>query len=85
MTYSFSTARVIFGIGARVGVATHAARMGRRCLLVTGARPDRSAWLFEDLRNVMEDVSGVALDGEPETGFISAQAEAARRKRSAAS
>lgn len=79
MTYSFSTARVIFGIGARVGVATHAARMGRRCLLVTGARPDRSAWLFEDLRNVMEDVSGVALDGEPETGFISAQAEAARR------
>lgn len=79
MTYSFSTARVIFGIGARVGVATHAARMGRRCLLVTGARPDRSAWLFEDLRNVMEDVSGVALDGEPETGFISAQAGAARR------
>ncbi len=79
MTYSFSTARVIFGIGARVDVATHAARMGRRCLLVTGARPDRSAWLFEDLRNVMEDVSGVALDGEPETGFISAQAEAARR------
>ncbi len=79
MTYSFSTARVIFGIGARVDVATHAARMGRRCLLVTGARPDRSAWLFEDLRNVMEDVSGVALDGEPETGFISAQAGAARR------
>lgn len=79
MTYSFATARVIFGIGASVGVATHAARMGRRCLLVTGGRPDRCAWLLEDLRNVMDDVSCVALDGEPETGFISAQAEAARR------
>ena len=79
MIYSFSTARVVFGIGASVGVAAHAARMGRRCLLVTGSRPGRCDWLLEDLRSVMDDVRCVALKGEPETAFISAQAEAARQ------
>lgn len=81
MIYSFSTARVVFGIGSRAGVATHASHMGRRCLLVTGSRPERYDWLLEDLKAVMDDVLCVAVDGEPETGFISAQAEAARRAR----
>lgn len=79
MIYSFSTARVVFGIGASVGVAAHAARMGRRCLLVTGSRPGRCDWLLEDLRSVMDDVRCVALKGEPEATFVSAQAEAARQ------
>jgi len=79
MLYSFSTARVVFGIGARAGVATHAAHLGKRCLLVTGSRAARCDWLLEDLRDVMDKVTSVAISGEPETAFISAQAEAARQ------
>jgi alcohol dehydrogenase class IV len=79
MIYSFSTARVIFGIGARAGVATHAADLGKRCLLVTGSRAARCDWLLENLLEVMDEVTSVAISGEPETAFISAQAEAARR------
>lgn len=79
MIYSFSTSRVIFGIGARAGVATHASHMGRRCLFVTGSRAERCDWLLEELKEVMDDVLGVAVGGEPETGFISLQAEAARQ------
>ncbi len=81
MIYSFSTARVVFGIGARAGVATHASHLGRRCLLVTGSSAERCDWLLEDLRDVMDDVLSVAVVGEPETAFISAQAEAARGAR----
>ena len=79
MIYSFSTARVIFGIGARAGVATHAAHLGKRCLLVTGSSAARCDWLLENLLEVMDEVTSVAISGEPETAFISAQAEAARR------
>jgi alcohol dehydrogenase class IV len=79
MIYSFSTSRVIFGIGASAGVAAHAARLGRRCLLVTGSRPERCAWLFADLKGMMDDVRQVSLGGEPETGFVREQAELARR------
>ena len=79
MIYSFSTARVIFGVGASVGVAAHAARMGRRCLFVTGSRPERCAWLLADLKAMMEDVRQVCLAGEPETGFVRDEAQAARR------
>lgn len=79
MIYSFSTARVVFGIGARAGVAAHAAHLGKRCLLVTGSRAKRCDWLLENLQEVMGEVTRVAISGEPETAFISAQAEAARR------
>ncbi|UTF51375.1 iron-containing alcohol dehydrogenase [Desulfomicrobium sp. ZS1] len=78
MIYSFSTARVVFGIGARAGVATHAAHLGKHCLLVTGSRAARCDWLLENLREVMDEVTSVAISGEPDTAFISAQAEAAR-------
>lgn len=79
MTYSFFTAGVVFGVGARAEAAPRAARLGRRCLLVTGSRPERCAWLLEDLRAVMEDVFCVSVCGEPDTTFISGQAEAARQ------
>lgn len=78
MTYSFFTAGVIFGVGARAEAASRAASLGRRCLLVTGSRPGRCAWLHEELRAVMENVLCVSVSGEPDTGFISAQARAAR-------
>jgi alcohol dehydrogenase class IV len=79
MIYSFSTAQVIFGLGASVGVAAHAARMGRRCLLVTGSRPERCAWLLEELKVMMDDVRQVSLAGEPETGFVRDQTESGRK------
>jgi len=79
MTYSFFTAGIIFGVGARVEAASRAARLGKRCLLVTGSRPERCAWLLEDLRAVMEDVRCVSVCGEPETTFISGQVQAARQ------
>ncbi len=81
MIHSFSTARVIFGVGASVSVAAQAARMGRRCLLVTGSRAGRCDWLLEDLRGVMEHVHSVSLGGEPDTSFITVQAEAMRGER----
>jgi alcohol dehydrogenase class IV len=53
--------------------------MGRRCLFVTGSRAERCDWLLEELKEVMDDVLGVAVGGEPETGFIASQAETARQ------
>jgi len=79
MTYSFFTAGVLFGVGVRAEAASRGARLGRRCLLVTGSRPERCAWLLEDLRAVMEDVRCVSVCGEPDTTFISGQAQAARQ------
>jgi alcohol dehydrogenase class IV len=78
MTYSFYTAGVIFGVGARTEAAARAARLGRRCLLVTGSRPERCGWLLEELLPIMEDVVTVSVCGEPDTDFISRQAKVAR-------
>jgi alcohol dehydrogenase class IV len=79
MTYSFFTAGVLFGVGVRAEAASRCARLGRRCLLVTGSRPESCAWLLDDLRAVMEDVRCVSVCGEPDTTFISGQAQAARQ------
>lgn len=79
MTYSFFSPGVLFGLGVRAEAASRAARLGRRCLLVTGSRPRRCAWLLEELRAVMEDVVIVSLGGEPDTTFISAQVQVARQ------
>lgn len=79
MISSFFTAGVLFGVGARAEAASRAAGLGRRCLLVTGSRAQRSAWLLDDLRAVMADVLCVSVRGEPDTAFVSGQAEAARR------
>jgi len=81
MSFSFSTARIVFGPGTRSGIAGNAARLGRRCLLVTGRRPERSSWLLHDLTAVMDAVQTVSIGAEPETGFITAWAATAREAR----
>lgn len=80
MTFSFSTADILFGPGSRLGMAVRASRLGRRCLLVTGARPERLAWLAEGLTDIMDEVFTVPVGAEPETAFIAGQAREARAR-----
>ncbi|MBC7356179.1 MAG: iron-containing alcohol dehydrogenase [Desulfomicrobiaceae bacterium] len=78
MGFSFATAHVLFGPKVRTQIPEHAARLGRRCLLVTGGRHERSAWLLDGLRAVMEDVHTLPVRREPEAPAIAAQALRAR-------
>jgi alcohol dehydrogenase class IV len=78
MTFAFSTANVLFGPGSRLEMAIRAARLGRRCLLVTGSRPERCAWLAESLSDVMDKVFTVCVEGEPEAMAVAAHARQAR-------
>lgn len=78
MSFSFSTARIVFGLGVRADIAVQAARLGSHCLLVTGGRPGRCDWLLRELNTVMDSVHAVSIGSEPETGIIAAQAAMAR-------
>lgn len=78
MAFTFSTARVLFGPGTRLQIAAQAYRLGRRCLLVTGSRPEGCAWLADDLSGVMDDVFVMPVSGEPEAVSIAANALSAR-------
>lgn len=80
MTFAFSTANVLFGPGSRLEMAIRAARLGRRCLLVTGSRPERCAWLADALGDVMDDVFSISVAGEPEASAMAAHARQARSR-----
>lgn len=80
MAFTFSTARVLFGPGSRLEIAAQASRLGRRCLLVTGSRPEGCAWLAEALSAVMDDVFVISVKGEPEAAFVAAHALSARTR-----
>ena len=80
MTFAFSTANVLFGPGSRLEMAIRAARLGRRCLLVTGSRPERCAWLADALGDVMDDVIRVSVGREPEASAMAAHAREARSR-----
>jgi alcohol dehydrogenase class IV len=79
MSFSFSTARIVFGPGVRADIAVQAARLGSHCLLVTGGRPGRCDWLLRELHIVMDSVHAVSIGSEPETGIIAAKAAMARK------
>jgi alcohol dehydrogenase class IV len=79
MSFSFSTARIVFGLGVRGDIAVQAARLGSHCLLVTGGQPGRCDWLLRELNTLMDSVHAVAIGREPETGIIAAQAAMARK------
>lgn len=79
MAFMFSTADILFGPGVRTEIPARAARLGRRCLLVAGSRPERCAWLRDGLKAVMDDVLTVSVGSEPEAPFMAARAEEARR------
>lgn len=80
MPYSLATAQIVFGPGCRAEIPVHAARLGSRCLLVTGSRSERLDWLVRALSEVMDSVHSVSIASEPEADDISARAEAARRQ-----
>jgi alcohol dehydrogenase class IV len=80
MAFTFSTTHVVFGPGVRSEISVHAAGMGRRCLLVTGSRPERCAWLQEELSAVMDDVLTVSMVTEPDTESVTELARAARAR-----
>jgi alcohol dehydrogenase class IV len=80
MAFTFFTARVLFGPGSRLQIPAQAYRLGRRCLLVTGSRPEGCAWLADDLSGVMDDVFVMPVSGEPEAAAIAANALSARAR-----
>lgn len=80
MAFTFSTARILFGPGSGLEIAARAYRLGRRCLLVTGSRPEGCAWLADDLSAVMDDVFVIPVSGEPEAAAIAAFALSARAR-----
>ncbi len=73
MEFEFATAgRIVFGAGASRRLGGEAAALGRRALVVTGARPERSAELRRllDDHHVMHTLFSVA--GEPTTALVEA-------------
>lgn len=78
MAFPFFTAGILFGPGARLEIAARASALGRRCLLVTGSRPEGCAWLADRLGGVMDGVLTVPVAGEPEAELMARQAREAR-------
>ncbi|MFV0360698.1 iron-containing alcohol dehydrogenase [Tropicimonas sp.] len=80
--FSFATATAIrFGRGEAAHAVGWIAGFGRRVLLVTGATPERSGWLFDGLRDEGCEVSPYSVAGEPDLAMVEAgvlQARAAR-------
>jgi alcohol dehydrogenase class IV len=79
MEFEFATAgRIVFGAGASRRLGGEAAALGRRALVVTGARPERSAELRRllDDHHVMHTLFSVA--GEPTTALVEAGSDRAR-------
>jgi alcohol dehydrogenase class IV len=74
-SFAFRTAsRIVFGRGARRGVAAEAARLGRRILWVTGAKSLASDGEAEALEAGFEErglaVARYVVRGEPEVGAV---------------
>src|SRR4051794_34207417 len=69
--FEFATAgRIIFGEGTVGQVPSAAASMGRRVLLVTGARTERAAALRRGLCDAGLSVVDFAVAGEPTVDLI---------------
>jgi len=80
MAFTFLTADVLFGPGVSGEIPARAAALGRRCILLTGSRPESGAWLRDALAAVMEDVLTVPVGSEPEAEGVAAWALAARER-----
>lgn len=83
MRWEFATAtRVIFGPGTRREIGTLARELGRRVLVVTGARPDRSAELLDLLRAAGLEITVFPVSGEPTVATAEAGVARARERAS---
>ena len=79
MPFEFSTAsRIVFGSGAAGEVASAAAHMGHRVLLVTGERAQRAASLARALAAAGLTAAPLPISGEPAIGTIAAGSVYAR-------
>jgi len=79
MPFEFSTAsRIVFGSGAAGEVASAAAHMGHRVLLVTGERAQRAAPLARALAAAGLTAAPLPISGEPAIGTIAAGSVYAR-------
>ena len=80
--FEFATAgRVIFGAGATADLGIAVAALGRRALVVTGGRPERSAPLLKRIEDAGVVCTGCSVDGEPSLELVQRYAETAREAR----
>ncbi len=79
MRFEFATAsRIVFGPGTAGEVPEAAKAIGRRCALVAGSNPARSAWLEDALGEAGIAVHRVPILGEPSVDAIRQGSLAAR-------
>jgi alcohol dehydrogenase class IV len=81
MPFEFaSAARIVFGEGTVREVAPAAAAMGRRALVVTGARRERAAGLIAALEATGVGCVMLAVAGEPSVNVVREGATLARQR-----
>ena len=81
--FEFGTAsRIVFGTGTLKGVGQHARAFGRRALVVTGNRPERSEPLRGSLAAEQVDAEVFSIAGEPSVEQVMAGLEKAHQFRS---
>jgi len=81
MRFEFATAtRILFGAGSLAQVGTLAAELGRRALVVTGRRSERTQPLLDVLARQKLGWVIFAVPGEPTTELVQAAVEQARRE-----
>jgi alcohol dehydrogenase class IV len=79
MRFEFATAtRIVFGSGKVTEAGAAARALGRRALVVTGARPDRAAPLLEVLKRERVDSLVFPVAGEPAVALIDRGVQSAR-------
>jgi alcohol dehydrogenase class IV len=79
MEFEFATAgRIVFGAGAARTIGSEVAQVGRRALLLTGARPERAAELRRRLDQHHVTCRLFPVAGEPTTELVQAGVELAR-------
>jgi alcohol dehydrogenase class IV len=77
--FSFLTAGEIqFGRGVASAAVERALQLGRRVLVVHGAKVARAGWLLEELEKAGGEVTGFACGREPDVALIEAGVAAAR-------
>lgn len=79
MLFEFATAgQIVFGWGRISELGQRTQAFGKRVLLVTGSRPERSESVNELLRKIGADVATFSIATEPTTTMVQAGVECAR-------
>jgi alcohol dehydrogenase class IV len=79
MLFEFATAgRILFGPGKRQELGALALGLGRRVVVITGSRPERSEFFFSSLKCGGADYRNITIDREPTVPMIAAAVEEVR-------